>query len=145
MSSSDVAREQVEAFNAGDWERFRATLTEDSVYDELATGRHLEGQEAVLEANRGWKEAFPDARGTVERAIESDGTVTLEITWEGTQSGPMQMPTGDLPPSGRRAVVKAVEVFDVEGGKIRESHHYFDMMGLLSQVGAMEQAGTAAG
>jgi steroid delta-isomerase-like uncharacterized protein len=145
MSSTDVAREQVEAFSAGDWDRFRATLTDDSVYDELATQRHIEGADAIVDANRGWKEAFPDARGTVERAVESDGTVTLEITWEGTQTGPLEMPTGELPPSSRHAVVKAVEVFDVEGDKIRESHHYFDMMGLLSQIGAMERAGAAAG
>jgi steroid delta-isomerase-like uncharacterized protein len=143
MTSADVAREQVEAFNAGDWERFRATLTDDSMYDELATQRHLEGQEAILDANRGWKDAFPDARGTVERAIESDGTATLEITWEGTQNGALHMPTGDLPPSGRHVVVKAVEVFDIEGGKIRESHHYFDMMGMLQQLGATEQVGAA--
>jgi hypothetical protein len=33
-------------------------------------------------------------------------------------------------------VVKAAQVFDVEGGKIREAHHYFDLMGLLQQIGA---------
>jgi steroid delta-isomerase-like uncharacterized protein len=136
MTSIDVAREQIEAFNAGDWERFRGTLADDSVYDELATQRHLVGQEAILEANRGWREAFPNARGTVERALADDGTVTLEITWEGTQSGPLHMPTGDIPPSNRQVVVKAVEVFDVEGEKIREAHHYFDLMGMLQQLGA---------
>ena len=136
MTSIDVARENVEAFNAGDWERFRTTLATGCVYDEPATQRHLEGQEAILEANRGWKEAFPDAHGRVERAIASDGTVTLEITWEGTQSGPLHTPEGDIAPSNRHVVVKAAEVFEVEGDKIREAHHYFDMMGMLQQIGA---------
>src|SRR2546421_7917399 len=143
MTSIDVARENVEAFNAGDWDRFRATLTDDSVYDELATQRHLEGQDAILDANRGWKEAFPDATGRVERAIAGDGTATLEITWEGTQTGLLHMPTGDIPPSSRSVAVKAVQVFDIEGDKIRETHHYFDMMGLLAQIGASEQVGAA--
>jgi steroid delta-isomerase-like uncharacterized protein len=136
MTSVDVARENVEAFNAGDWERFRATLAAGCVYDEPATQRHLEGQEAILEANRGWKEAFPDAHGRVERAIGGDGTVTLEITWEGTQTGPLHTPEGDIAPSSRHVVVKAAEVFEVDGDKIREAHHYFDMMGLLQQIGA---------
>jgi steroid delta-isomerase-like uncharacterized protein len=143
MSTTDVARENVEAFNAGDWDRFRATLATDSVYDELATQRHLEGQDAILDANRGWKEAFPDAHGSVERAMADDGTVTLEITWEGTQTGPLHSPGGDIAPSSRHVVVKAVQVFQIEDDKIRETHHYFDMMGLLQQVGAMP-AGTAA-
>jgi steroid delta-isomerase-like uncharacterized protein len=136
MTSTDVARENIEAFNAGDWERFRATLATGCVYDEPATQRHLEGQEAILEANRGWREAFPDAHGQVERAIGGDGTVTLEITWEGTQTGPLHTPEGDIAPSGRHVVVKAAEVFEVEGDKIREAHHYFDMMGMLQQIGA---------
>jgi steroid delta-isomerase-like uncharacterized protein len=136
MSSVDVARENVEAFNAGDWERFGATLAVGCVYDEPATQRHLEGQAAILEANRGWKEAFPDAHGRVERTIAGDGMATLEITWEGTQTGPLHTPEGDIAPSSRRVVVKAAEVFEIDGDKIREAHHYFDMMGLLQQIGA---------
>lgn len=143
MSTTDVAREQVEAFNAGDWDRFRATLAPGSVYDELATQRHIEGEDAILDANRGWKEAFPDAHGTVERAIADNGTVTLEITWEGTQTGPLHMPGGDIPPSSRPITVKAAQVFQFEGDKIRETHHYFDMMGLLQQVGAVRTGATA--
>jgi steroid delta-isomerase-like uncharacterized protein len=143
MSSTDVAREQIEAFNAGDWDRFRATLATDSVYDELATQRHLEGQDAIIDANRGWKEAFPDAEGRVERAMADNGTVTLEITWEGTQTGPLHMPTGDIPPSSKHVEVKAVEVFEIEGDRIREAHHYFDMMGLLQQVGATPSGAAA--
>jgi steroid delta-isomerase-like uncharacterized protein len=136
MSSIDVARENIEAFNMGDWERFQTTLAEDPVYHELATQRRLVGHEAIIEANRGWREAFPDASGTVQRALADDGTVTLEITWEGTHSGPLHMPTGDIPASNRRVVVNAAQVLDVEGGKIREVHHYFDLMGLLQQIGA---------
>jgi steroid delta-isomerase-like uncharacterized protein len=136
MSSIDVARENIEAFNSGNWEQFRATLADGAVYDELATQRHLVGHDAIIDANRGWREAFPDAKGTVERALADDGTVTLEITWEGTQSGPLHMPTGDIPASGRRVIVKAAQVVDFDGEKIREVHHYFDLMGLLQQIGA---------
>src|SRR5204862_573686 len=101
------------------------------------------GEDASIDANRGWKAAFPDAHGTVESAVADNGTVTLEITWEGTQTGPLHTPTGDIPPSSKHVVVKAAEVFRMEGDRIREAHHYFDMMGMLAQLGAMP-AGTAA-
>ena len=84
MSSIGVAPENVEAF---DWERFGATVAVGCVYDEPETERDLEGQEAILEANRGWKEAFPDAHGRVDHAIASDRMVTLEITWEELRPG----------------------------------------------------------
>ena len=136
MGTIDVARENVEAFNAADWDRFGATMSEDCVYDEPGTQRHVEGVDGIVEINRGWRETFPDAHGTIERAIAADGTATLEITWEGTQAGPLQTPEGELPPSNRHVTVKAAQVFDIEGDKIKEAHHYFDMAGMLQQIGA---------
>ena len=140
MSCVDVARENIEAFNAGDWGRSGATLATDCVYDEPATQRRLEGREAIVDAFRGWKDAFPDARGRIEREVVGDGAVALEISWEGTQTGTLHMPTGDIPPSNRRMVVKATQVFEVDGDRIQEAHHYFDLLGLLKQVGAAPTA-----
>jgi steroid delta-isomerase-like uncharacterized protein len=136
MTSTDVARASVEPFRAGDWKGLAATFADTCVYDELATHRHLEGQEPIVEANRGWKEAFPNARGRVARAMADNGTVTLEITWDGNQSGTLHIPTGDIAPSGRRISLQAAHVFEVEGERIREAHHYFDLTSLLQQIGA---------
>jgi steroid delta-isomerase-like uncharacterized protein len=134
-----AASAEVEAFNEGDWERYRETLTDDSVYEEFATQRRIDGPDEIIQANQAWKEAFPDARGTIENAVASGDTVTLEITWRGTQSGPLQTDQGEIPASNRQAEVSAVQVLKLEGGKIRHNRHYFDMMTLLEQVGALEQ------
>ena len=99
LDKADLAREEIDAFNEGDWERFRRVLSDDSVLEELATRRRFQGADDIVEANQGWKRAFPDATGTVTTATESDDSVTLEITWEGTQSGALETPRGELPPS----------------------------------------------
>ena len=144
-SAVDTARESVACFNAGDFDRFRSLLADDSYEEEHATQRRLEGADAQVEAARGWKEAFPDGRGTVERAYVDGNTVTLELTWEGTQSGPMRTPDGqELPPSNRRATVRACQVIEIEDGKIKAIRHYFDLMTILQQIGAMEHAGASA-
>ena len=106
---------------------WRPSITNEQAY--------VEGTEAILEINRSWREAFPDAHGTIQRAVAANGTVTLEITWEGTQSGALQTPEGELPPSNRRVTIKAAEVFDIEDDKVKEAHHYFDMAGMLQQLG----------
>jgi steroid delta-isomerase-like uncharacterized protein len=144
-SALEVARESITCFNDGDFDRLRSLLADDSVEEELATQRRLEGADAQVEAGRGWKEAFPDGRGTIERECEDGGMVCLELTWEGTQSGPMRTPDGgELPASNRHASVRACQVMEIEDGKIRATRHYFDLMTLLQQIGAMEQAGAAA-
>jgi steroid delta-isomerase-like uncharacterized protein len=139
QSVLDVARVNVDAFNDGDWDRFGEVLTEGSVYDEVATDRRVEGRDAILEVNREWKQAFPDARGTLQSEFASGDTVVEEITWEGTHSGPLASPQGDIPASNRRISVRAVQVIELEGDKIKATRHYFDLMGLLQQIGAVPE------
>ena len=144
-SAVDVARESIECFTAGDFDRLRSLLADDSYEEELSTQRRLEGADAQIDVARGWKEAFPDGHGTVERTCVEGNTVALELTWEGTQSGPMRTPDGgELPPSNRRAEVNACQVMEIEDGKIKATRHYFDLMTVLQQIGALEQAGAPA-
>ncbi len=132
-----IAREVVEAFNASDWERTEALMTPDYLYNEVGTQRRIQGPEEVVAAFQGWKEAMPDARGTVTNAFLSGNTVTLQVTWEATHTGPLEGPMGTIPASGKRQVTSSAWVFNFEGEKIKESHHYFDMLNLLAQIGAL--------
>ena len=144
QSAEDVARQSIESYNAGDFDRLRSLLAEDFYEEELATQRRLDGADARIEAAQSWKQAFPDERGTITEAYTSGNTVVLELTWEGTQSGSMAMPDGqELPPSNKRMTVKSVEVIEIEDGKIKVLRHYFDLMTILQQIGAMDSAGTA--
>jgi len=131
-----VAREDIEAFNGADWDHYKELYADDAVYEEFATGRVLRGPEDITEANVGWKQAFPDAKGTVTSEAVADDTVTLEVTWEGTQDGPLAANGQEIPPSHNHVVVKAAEVFKFEGDRIKEEHHYFDMMGMMEQIQA---------
>jgi steroid delta-isomerase-like uncharacterized protein len=132
-----LARENVEAFNAGDWDRFRATLAPNSVYEEPGTQRRLEGPDAIIEANQGWRAAYPDAKGTITDAFACGDRVAIQITWEGTQSGPLRVPGGEIPPTGRKVTVQACQVMRVEDGKTVEACHFFDMLGMLEQLGTV--------
>ena len=60
-----VADELVDALNRGDWERLRAQVTQDIVYQETGTGQRVQGVDAYLQLCQGWKQVFADVRGTV--------------------------------------------------------------------------------
>ena len=143
QSAEEVARESIEAYNAGDFDRLRSLLADDFFEEELATQRRLEGADARVEAAKTWRQTFPDERGTITGAYTSGNTVAIELTWEGTQSGPMATPDGqELAASNKPINVESVEVIEVEDGKIKVLRHYFDLMTLLQQIGAMDQAET---
>ncbi len=84
---------------------------------------------------------MPDIKGTVTNAFASGDTVALEITWEGTHTGPLEGPGGTIPASGRRQVTPSAFIFTFQADKIKESRNYFDIMTLLQQIGAMPPPG----
>ena len=131
-----IAREQVDAFNSGDWERLEAGLAADASYNELATQRKVDGPEKIVELFQGWKTAFPDATGTVTSAVASGNTTALELTWKGTHTGPLTTAAGTIPASGKSQETPAALFYVFEGAKIKASRHYFDAMTLLKQIGA---------
>jgi len=138
-----LAKEGIEAFNDGDWERFAAPLSSDAVYEELATQRKVQGPAQIVEASKGWKEAFPDAKGTITKVTEGADTVVLEITWQGTHRVDLVSAMGTIPASQKRVKISAVQVIRFKGDKVAETRHFFDLMTLLEQIGAVPMPATA--
>jgi len=133
-----VSRESIEAFNAGNRDRFRATLAEDTIEREHATRTTTQGAGAVVEHDFTWKAAFPDANGEITGAFATDGRVTLQIVWTGTHEGDMQGPDGTvIPATSRKVTVPACMVQEIRDGKIVTNDHYFDLLTLLAQIGAV--------
>jgi steroid delta-isomerase-like uncharacterized protein len=128
-----IARENVDAWTAGDWNRLRAALAADVVYDEIGTQRRLVGVNDFIQSYQAWKRAGPDGKGTVTRALASGDTVLIEVAWSATQTGPIETPKGPIPPSGKKWNVRGAQVITVKDGKIQELRQYFDMLTILSR------------
>ena len=141
MGSADetirIARESSDAFNKGDKERWMSTLAPDTVYKEHATGREAHGIEENMTVGWAWRDAFPDAHGEIVNAFGSGDQAVLQIVWTGTQKGDLVGPAGTIPATGKRVSVPACQVIQVRNGKLASTDHYFDMMTLLVQLGAI--------
>lgn len=55
----------------------------------------------------------------------------------GTHDGPLELPTGPLPATGKSVEFEGVQVFVVEGGKVTRMRHYLDFLTMLTQVGVI--------
>ena len=132
-----VASGIVEAFNSGDWAAARSALAADALYDEVGTSRRIQGAAAFIECLQAWKHAMPDVKGTVNHVHTAHNLVVLELTWKGTQTGPLQGAKGAIPATGKQQVTRACWVMDFAGGKLKESRQYFDMLSFLQQLGVI--------
>lgn len=131
----DLAKEQVVAYNEKDWDRVRAALAPEVVYDELATQRTANGIDEVLMNWKGWATALPDSRATFRSEMASGNTAVLEVTWTGTHNGPLQTPTGEIPATGKKIDVPACQVVEVADDQVKSIRQYFDMGTILEQIG----------
>jgi len=131
-----LACENVEAYNTGDWDRLKASLAPDVIYDEPGTQRHLQGADQMIAAYRGWKHAAPDGKGVITKAFASEASVTLEVIWTGTQTGVLMGAEGAIPPTGKAWKVMGAQIITIEDGKIVQFRQYFDMLTILQQLGA---------
>jgi steroid delta-isomerase-like uncharacterized protein len=139
-STTELMQKYLDAFNRADWEAYKATLTPDSVHIEPG-GMELHGPDASVEGMKVFETAFPNLTGEVVRLMPGDTQAAAELVWRGTHTGPLAMPTGTIPPTGRPVTVHATKVFAFEGGLIKYSRHYWDMTELLGQIGALPGAG----
>ena len=140
-----IAKSSTEAYNEKDWDAVRDVLAPGFVYDEVATGRKVEGVEDVLAVWRGWAKAFPDSRATFEEPLVDGDVVVLRLRWRGTHTGPLTLPTDEILPTGREIDFRAVQVHRVADGKITEMRQYFDMLTMLTQIGEAPARAARAG
>jgi steroid delta-isomerase-like uncharacterized protein len=134
----ETAKAATIAYNGKNWDKARAVLVDKGIYDEKATGRRIQGVNQIIEAWQGWAKAIPDSKATFVAEYASGDTAVLEVAWKGVHSGPLQMPTGTIPASNKRIELPACQVVKVEGGKVQSFTHYFDMLALLTQIGAFK-------
>src|SRR5207247_3292596 len=111
-----VARENVEAWTEGNWQRLRAALAPDVAYDEVGTQRRVQGADQLIKVYQDWKKASPDGKGTVTKDIASGDTVVLEVTWKATHNGTIETPGGIIPPSGKQWTIQAAQVIKIQNG-----------------------------
>jgi steroid delta-isomerase-like uncharacterized protein len=132
----DAAKAPELAYNDKNWNAVRASITPDIVYDEVATRRRLQGADQVIGVWQGWAKAFPDSKCTFQNAFTSGNTVVLELTWQGTHTGPLETPAGPVAATGKRIEVRSCVVCELEGEKTKVQRQYFDMATLMEQIGA---------
>ena len=132
----EVAKASITAYNDKNWSKAKDILAADAVYDEKATHRRIQGAAEIIDAWQGWVNAIPNSNGVLVREFASGDTAMLELVWKGVHTGPLQTPTGTIPASNKPIEMPACQVVQVEGRKVKSGSHYFDMLTLLTQIGA---------
>lgn len=122
-------------------EKIAAHLAEDCVTFDVPTGRMLHGPEGYKQTALFFADAFPDSTVEITDVFATEDQSVIEFTGRGTNTGPLHMPMGDIPPTGKYSEVRFCSVNRAESGKIVSIHNYYDVMTMLQQLGLIPAMG----
>lgn len=137
MTGEELARRYVDTFNDRDVDAWVALFAEDAVIHDPFFPEPSKGREAIENVEQAVLRAFPDMQWRQLRpAIDVGDRVAVELAVNAVNDGPLEMPDGELPATGR-AISFETGVFWLIGsdGLITEERSYFDATGVAAQLG----------
>jgi len=119
-----------------DWlARSLAVLTDDCEVVNVPLGATFRGPSGYSRFIQAWTAAFPGSTIEITNSFATDDQGVVEFIGRGTHAGTLLGPAGTIAATGRRAEVRFCNVQRFAGGKVSSFHQYFDLMGLLRQLG----------
>ena len=118
-----VRREQGELWNH--------TGNLDAAAELFAPDRVEDAKQEAANVRRG----FPDLESTIEDLIAERDKVVAHWRAQATHRGEYM----GITPTGNRVDFTGISIYRIEGGKIAESWSVSDLLGMMQQLGVMEQ------
>jgi steroid delta-isomerase-like uncharacterized protein len=139
MSAGDAVRRAFEAASRHDVEELTRAYSPEAIVEDPQYPEPIRGQRGVQDDFEAFLRGFPDLRAEIRSVLDGEDRCAWEATLRGTHRGPLSGPTGDIPATGRSVEVRMAGFTRVdESGSIVEEHRYYDMAGLIDQLGVME-------
>ena len=85
----------------------------------------------------------PDVHREFHKVVVQDNVVAIELTIQGTFTGPYESPAGILKPNGAKLSVPGADFWTVENGKIKQFNCHVNVNILLEQMGVQADFASA--
>ena len=125
---------------------FTNLFTKDGYFYDVSAGVKYYGNDIGKTVDI-YAKAFPDMhRELIEFYVkDEENLVVVELTLNGTHKGPLELPVGTIPATGKVMQTPCCDVFHIENGKVKSFHCYtagtimFGQLGVLGNLSAALQ------
>jgi steroid delta-isomerase-like uncharacterized protein len=126
-----------ETFSNDQFDQTLQLASDDVEVHAYAFGQTFKNKEGFANFMQGFKTAFPDIKIQHKTIVSSGNHVAVEFTAQGTHTGPLQTPSGAIPPTGKPVTITVSEFMKWENGKLMSLHNYQDAGSIMRQIGVL--------
>lgn len=112
-----------------------ALFAEDCEIIDIPSGMTSRGPDGYKQLILFFVEGFPESGIEITNLFATDDQAVVEFIGRGTNTGPLHMPTGDVPPTGQPVEMRFCDVYRIANGKIVSYRSYYDTLSFLQQLG----------
>lgn len=102
------------AWNSHDRQGYVGLYWDDQVTT-APGGMRFEGRHGMEQFFDGWQGAFPDCRIDITSVISDESKASVEGIFNGTHTGTMMSPQGEVPATGKVIAIPFIHVFALRG------------------------------
>jgi ketosteroid isomerase-like protein len=137
MNNEQIVRDAYQVAEIKDIPGWIACFTEDGTSIDESIRVTYRGKELGRPVEI-YAKAFSDMHRELYKVFVTGDTVVVELALQGTHTGPLALPFGNIPPTGKRMDAPCCDVFRLKDGKIQSFDCYPSGTVILSQLGVLQ-------
>ncbi|SRR6266511_637897 len=110
-------------------------FTKDGAFTDESIPYTYRGPDELGRTVEVYAKAFPDMHRELHRFYVAGDIVIVQLSLQGTHLGPLELPSGIVPPTGRRMDAPCCDVFELVDGKIKRFDCYAEGGVIAKQLG----------
>ena len=137
LSNEQIIRNAYKTAEDKDIASWVAAFTEDGTFTDESIDVTYRGPDELGKTVENYATAFPDMHRELYRFYTTGDIVVVQLALQGTHLGPLTLPMGIIPPTGKRMDAPCCDVFELVDGKINRFDCYPSGSVVLTQLGVI--------
>ena len=143
FDNEQLVRKAYQIAEDKDMAGWSAAFTVDGTFTDMSINVTWTGPDELPEQVVNYAQAFPDMHRELYKFYVSGAIVVVQLALQGTHLGPLHLPAGTLPATGKRMDAPCCDVFELVDGKIKRFDCYPEASVILTQLGVIGSLGAA--
>ena len=111
-----------------------ALFTEDGTFTDESIPYTYRGPDELGLTVGVYAKAFPDMHRELHTFYVAGDVVIVQLSLQGTHLGPLELPSGTVPPTGKRIDAPCCDVFELVDGRIKRFDCYAEASVIAKQL-----------